>query len=103
MKAMANWEAKSKHLMSEVFKYETYVECLRNAMNLRLKKRGEKVLERALGSAADDEALPGATIRSGKKGIREETIQEAEEPVTPGPTASFGHKREVASSEPMRT
>jgi len=94
MKAMANWEAKSKYLLAEIFKYETYVECLRNAMSLRLKKRGEKVLERALG--ADEEAYSSRTAR---RGVREETIQEADEPLTPSPGTTFSHRRETAETE----
>jgi len=91
-KAQANWEAKSKWLMSEIFKYETYVESLRNAMSLRMKKRGDKVLEKALISPDFQ-----TTARKSKKGLQEETIHETEEPTTPGPGATaFGHKREIA-------
>ncbi len=99
MKAMANWEARSKYLLAEVFKYETYVDCLRDAMSLRLKKRGEKVLERALDSGAGGESFPGVTLRPSRRGLREETIQEAEEPTTPGPNAAFAqHTRENATN-----
>jgi len=53
-KAQSNWEKKSQYLLTEIVKYETYVESLKSATSLRLKKRGEKALEKALGSAAPD-------------------------------------------------
>ncbi|KAJ8474457.1 hypothetical protein ONZ45_g15942 [Pleurotus djamor] len=86
MKSQSNWEKKSQYLLTEIVKYESYIESLQSAMSLRLKKRGEKVLERALnGSAADD----------GKwKGI-EDTIEEADEPATPSTNTHF-HRRERA-------
>lgn len=65
-------------------KYESYVESLRAAMSLRLKKRGDKELERAL-VVADPEN--GASLGKGRwKGHpEEETIEEADEPpLTPG-------------------
>lgn len=99
MKAMGNWEAKSKYLLAEVFKYETYVDCLRDAMSLRMKKRGEKVLERALDSGAEGESFNGLSLRPSRRGLREETIQEAEEPLTPGPSSAFSqHTREHATN-----
>lgn len=39
---------KSRYIHSEVYKYETYVEALRSAIALRVKKQGEKKLERSL-------------------------------------------------------
>lgn len=67
-------------------------------MSLRLKKRGEKALEKALVTASpiDQESfLTGSKPRipcfSG-----EDTILEGEEPSTPGPTLGFHHRREVA-------
>ena len=47
-KAKHNWVAKSKYIHSEVYKYETYVEALRNAIAMRVKKQGERKLERSL-------------------------------------------------------
>lgn len=83
--------------MHEIFKYETYVECLRNAMTLRMKKRGERVLEKALVASVDEDSFsPTVRTRRSGKGLREETIQETEEPVTPGPNGSFIHKRDGA-------
>lgn len=41
-KALSNWEKKSQYLLTEIVKYESYVESLQHAMKLRLKKRGEK-------------------------------------------------------------
>ena len=115
-KSLSNWEQKSQYLLAEIIKYESYVESLRQAMNLRLKKRGEKVLEKALILAPEDEyednllsASPGGsssnggrTPTSGKGVQREETIHEAEEPLTPGPLSGFTnavHRRETAGDE----
>lgn len=53
-KALLNWENKSKHLLSEIVKYQSYIDSLQHAMALRLKKRGERALERALVVADPD-------------------------------------------------
>jgi hypothetical protein len=37
-----NWEKKSQYLLTEIVKYDSYIESLHSAMSLRLKKRGEK-------------------------------------------------------------
>jgi PH and SEC7 domain-containing protein len=42
MKAQSNWEKKSQYLLTEIVKYDSYVDSLQAAMTLRLKKRGEK-------------------------------------------------------------
>ncbi|KAL4078535.1 hypothetical protein V8B97DRAFT_1865722 [Scleroderma yunnanense] len=60
MKAQSNWEKKSQYLLTEIVKYESYIDSLKDAMSLRLKKRGEKALERALVNASPDN--PTATI-----------------------------------------
>lgn len=79
-------------------------------MSLRLKKRGEKVLERALVHTPNedyDEDVDGDIIYSvGGAGLRasgtvkgrerEETIEEADEPLTPGPLDGFS--RDVGGS-----
>lgn len=41
-KAAANWEKKSKYLLAELVKYQTYVEALRVARQERQKRRDEK-------------------------------------------------------------
>lgn len=53
-KALLNWENKSKYLLSEIVKYQSYIDSLQHAMALRLKKRGERALERALVVADPD-------------------------------------------------
>jgi len=60
-------------------------------MKERLKRRGEKALEKAL----DQVNTP-----VGKWGFKEEdTIEETEEPTTPGPTQGvFKHRREGAGA-----
>lgn len=42
IKAQSNWEKKSQWLLTEIVKYESYIDSLQGAMSLRLKKRGEK-------------------------------------------------------------
>lgn len=129
---MNNWEQKSQHLLSELVKYQSYVDSLREGMSLRLKRRGERALERALQVPDDDDededashspsaaknskglpvGMQPSTATSGtntlgrrSSAIRpslqvQETIQEAEEPITPAPGAAFGtmHRRESADA-----
>lgn len=70
-------------------------------MNLRLKKRGDKALERALVRSSPDDAT-GPKVRW--KGQPEEaTIEESEEPppsagIQPSPVR-MSHRREVAQVE----
>jgi len=78
------------------------VESLRNAMSLRLQKRGEKVLERALVATPDaeeDAVYMGLAVgQPQRKTMRvTETIQETDEPTTPGPGSNFftGHRKQV--------
>jgi len=118
-KAMNNWEQKSQHLLSELVKYQSYVESLRDGMSLRLKRRGERALERALEVPAEEDNMlsprstssssnqpsGGNTLGRRSSAVRpslqvQETIQEAEEPVTPGPGAAFSivHRRESADT-----
>jgi mRNA deadenylase 3'-5' endonuclease subunit Ccr4 len=42
VKAQSNWEKKSQYLLTEIVKYDSYIDSLQAAMSLRLKKRGEK-------------------------------------------------------------
>lgn len=44
-KARENWTAKSRYIHSEIFKYETYVEALRNAIQLRVQRQEERAVE----------------------------------------------------------
>ncbi|KAF8750728.1 Pleckstrin homology domain [Rhizoctonia solani] len=41
VKASNNWERRSQYLLSEIVKYDSYVDSLRSAMSQRLKRRGE--------------------------------------------------------------
>ncbi|KAH7335903.1 hypothetical protein B0J17DRAFT_719566 [Rhizoctonia solani] len=103
IKASNNWERRSQYLLSEIVKYDSYVDSLRSAMSQRLKRRGEKALERALGVSGPDEddlegliytapAITGSgpTARldrgatSSVRG-RHQVIHEDEEPLTPLP------------------
>lgn len=77
-KALSNWEKKSQYLLTEIVKYESYVESLQHAMKLRLKKRGEKALDRALNNGEERPKLGSSSKWNA------DTIPEAEEPLTPG-------------------
>ncbi|KAJ4483460.1 hypothetical protein J3R30DRAFT_1783685 [Lentinula aciculospora] len=90
VKAMSNWEKKSQYLLTEIVKYDSYIDSLQAAMSLRLKKRGEK--ERALNGTNPDEA-PDALYKSPGA-----TIPEDDEPPTPSPSQNM-HKRESAEAE----
>ncbi|CAK5265616.1 unnamed protein product [Mycena citricolor] len=84
IKAQNNWEKKSQYLLTEIVKYDSYIDSLQSAISLRHVKRGEKALERALnGQSADD------NLRKGRLGL-EDTIAEAEEPPTPANKLAFG-------------
>ena len=48
MKAHQNFQLKAKFLVNEVYRYEAYIEVLRQAISLRVKKQGEKKLEKSL-------------------------------------------------------
>lgn len=90
-KALSNWEKKSQYLLTEIVKYDSYIDSLKSAMSLRLKKRGDKALERALKTASpqNEHAADGKWT-----GPEEETIdEEGDEPSTPGPTSSMRHQR----------
>ncbi|KAF9005374.1 hypothetical protein BDZ89DRAFT_1168897 [Hymenopellis radicata] len=94
VKAQSNFEKKSQYLLTEIVKYDLYIDSLQAAMTLRLKKRGEKALERALngGNSPEESA-------SKWKGPNEATIEEDDEPSTPGPEhlTLKAHRRELAS------
>ncbi|KIY71151.1 hypothetical protein CYLTODRAFT_408393 [Cylindrobasidium torrendii FP15055 ss-10] len=92
LKAQSNFEKKSQYLLTEIVKYDVYIDSLQAAMTLRLKKRGEKALEHALAGG-------GESTEEGGSGWRGETIKEDEEcPKTPLPTdVPSHHRREVAS------
>lgn len=54
-RALANWERKSQHLLTEIVKWRTYIEALSNAVRLRSIQRGRKEVEAMLQSADVDE------------------------------------------------
>ncbi|EJD02779.1 uncharacterized protein FOMMEDRAFT_133996 [Fomitiporia mediterranea MF3/22] len=99
-KAMANWERKSQYLLTEIVKYDSYVESLKAAMSLRLKKRGEKALEKALVAVSPEDESNGAGGKRWKGYPEEETIPESDEPPpTPGagPSLSVQQQQERKS------
>ncbi|KAH7914138.1 hypothetical protein BJ138DRAFT_1000880 [Hygrophoropsis aurantiaca] len=94
-KAQSNWEKKSQYLLTEIVKYDSYIDSLEAAMNLRLKKRGEKALERALIVPSRDDESHGNGRWKGHP--EQETIPEGDEPsVNPIPGPSRLHRREMA-------
>ncbi|CCM05711.1 uncharacterized protein FIBRA_07943 [Fibroporia radiculosa] len=103
-KAMSNWEKKSQYLLTEIVKYDSYIDSLQAAMSLRLRKRGEKAMERALVVSSPTEGEFPDTAAKGKwKGQpEEETIEEGEEPPASAcPEASSPvhfHRRELAET-----
>ncbi|KAL4254296.1 hypothetical protein ABKN59_002913 [Abortiporus biennis] len=103
-KAMENWEERSRWILSEIVKYESYIVSLESAMTLRLKKRGEKALERALGAASphdNNSSNNNSNTSVGKPKWKgqpdQDTIEESEEPppTATGERMNF-HRREVA-------
>ena len=105
---MTNWEARSQYLLTEIVKYEKYIESLQTAMKERLKRRGDKALERALHSSSD--ITPGPNQR-GFGFADEEAISEDQETeteaLTPGanrvqfktnPVQNQQHKRDAAEA-----
>ncbi|KAI6046151.1 hypothetical protein EDC04DRAFT_2865015 [Pisolithus marmoratus] len=103
VKAQSNWEKKSQYLLTEIVKYESYIESLKNAMTLRLGKRGEKALERALVCASPDNGAMNASAgkRKDSTDSDEDTASEADERLpNPIPNSSprFYHRRETAES-----
>ena len=74
-------------------KYESYIDSLQAAMSLRLKKRGEKALERALAAPGPDDEADKRSKGKWKGQPRAETIEEGEEP-PPSAKGSQFHRRE---------
>lgn len=66
-------------------------------MSLRLKKRGEKALERALGGDSADDLARSRTVRRKERGADEDTISEVDEQSSvTGLSSSRLHRRETA-------
>jgi len=71
VKAMANWEAKSRYLLSEIVKFSTYVECLEEAGVRREGVESErKEYEREIEAVRAKDAGAGAKneIRDDRSG-----------------------------------
>ncbi|KAG6378204.1 hypothetical protein JVT61DRAFT_13902 [Boletus reticuloceps] len=99
MKAQSNWEKKSQYLLTEIVKYESYIDSLQSAMTLRLKKRGEKALERALGGVVPGEDLArSGTVRRKERVVEEDPISELDEQSSAAGGPSRFHRRETAES-----
>lgn len=103
VKAQSNWEKKSQYLLTEIVKYESYIESLKDAMTLRLSKRGEKALERALVHASPDNHTtdPSAGQREDSTDSDDDTALETDERLInpiPGSSPRFHHRRQTAES-----
>ncbi|GAA5872222.1 hypothetical protein JCM3774_002300 [Rhodotorula dairenensis] len=66
-KALSNWTRKAQHLEAERVKYQTYVEALASAVQLRTLHNGKKEVERMLAHADEADDAPG---RGGPGGTR---------------------------------
>jgi PH and SEC7 domain-containing protein len=91
-KAQANWEKKSQYLLTEIVKYESYIDSLQAAMSLRLKRRGEKALEKALVVSSPHDIDNQITVKGKRNG---DTALE-ESPSISGPVYAKFHRRETA-------
>ncbi|KAI6000564.1 hypothetical protein EDD15DRAFT_2159814 [Pisolithus albus] len=103
VKAQSNWEKKSQYLLTEIVKYESYIESLKDAMTLRLSKRGEKALERALVHASPDNHTtdPSAGQREDSTDSDDDTALETDERLInpiPGSSPRFHHRIQTAES-----
>ncbi|KAG6812608.1 hypothetical protein H0H92_001959 [Tricholoma furcatifolium] len=96
LKAQANWEKKSQWLLTEIVKYESYIDSLQAAMSLRLKKRGEKALERALNGTNTDTS--SVHVKGKWKGPEDDVIREEAEPLTPEASQQT-HRRQRTEDE----
>jgi PH and SEC7 domain-containing protein len=104
--------------LTEIVKYENYIDSLHAAMILRLKRRGDKALERALVVASPDEGSDdlahteinhgSATVKAGKTrkwrsasnvGSIEEVATPPETPQAPHFNIPRTHRREVAEAD----
>ena len=99
---MANWEKRSQWILTEIVKYESYIDSLQTAMSLRLKKRGEKALERALDSGAPEDDTPSYAKGKWKGQPDQDTIEESDEPPPSAKSLehstirTHSHRRETA-------
>jgi PH/SEC7 domain-containing protein len=83
--------------LTEIVKYDSYIDSLQSGMSLRLKKRGEKALERALGGVApDDDLARSGTVRRKERVSEEGTISEFDDQSVSGLGSSRLHRRETA-------
>ncbi|KAG8213666.1 hypothetical protein J3R82DRAFT_10361 [Butyriboletus roseoflavus] len=97
IKAQSNWEKKSQYLLTEIVKYDSYIDSLQSGMSLRLKRRGEKALERALGGSSTEDLVRSRTVRRKERGDDQDTISEADEQSSvTGTSISRLHRRETA-------
>lgn len=80
-KAMANWEARSQYLLTELVKYEKYQDSLRNAMKERRRRQREEALaHRSSANVAKRSNKSDALAQIFTKGSREKKTRQ----LTPG-------------------
>jgi PH and SEC7 domain-containing protein len=103
---MVNWEARSQYILTELVKYEKYMDSLRNAMKERLRRRGEKALEKALQSSSNvanrSNESDNSTQEVSMEGQETETEQLTPGPgrvqFKPQPVQNLQHKRKGAET-----
>ncbi|WVQ76687.1 hypothetical protein IAR50_006361 [Cryptococcus sp. DSM 104548] len=91
-KAKDNWRAKSHYIHTEIFKYETYIDALRRAIHLRVKKSGEKKLEKSLNSSIHGLHAVAEGKTSPLVGASEKSEDEEEEDQFEDAAAELGKK-----------
>jgi hypothetical protein len=99
-KALANWERKSQHLLSEIVKYKTYIDNLAAAMALRQKKTDEKQVAKLLRAADEDDGEHSylSTIMSEQGG----STQRGTSSRAISPASTFGQDPRVEIPDPVR-
>ena len=99
---MTNWTSKYKYLVAELARYEGYIDTLKDAIALRIKKQGEKKFEKSLarsttslhGRDSVDDVFPILGIKNGSRGRKGPLSVEIGEK---------GHLAEEITSTPVQT
>jgi PH/SEC7 domain-containing protein len=77
-------------------KYESYIESLQAAMSLRLKRRGEKALEKALVVSSPHDVDTHSTVKGKRNGLGDRAPEESSTISGPGQVYAKFHRRETA-------
>lgn len=90
-KALANWERKSAYLLSELTKFQVYVESLKHASHLRAERRDQRELSRMIRQADEEYHTLGISGKDGSAAGRSESEEDrmnAPTPMPPAPAAA---------------